>query len=143
MDEIRYRWSGQVMDTIDYAAFIGRNPGSERTFVASGDLGQGITHGVVAGMLISRLILDGTSPWSDVYEPSRKPLRAARNYVSENLTAAANFFEKVSPGEISSTDELNRAKAVSCVRDCPRSRSAGTRREPSIPIPRAAPMSAA
>ena len=22
-----YRWSGQVMDTIDYAAFLGRNPG--------------------------------------------------------------------------------------------------------------------
>ena len=25
-----HRWSGQVLDTIDYCGFIGRNPGSER-----------------------------------------------------------------------------------------------------------------
>ncbi|TIQ23295.1 FAD-binding oxidoreductase, partial [Mesorhizobium sp.] len=64
------RWSGQVMETVDYAGFIGRNPGNQRVFVATGDSGQGITHGVVAGLLISDLILKGESPWHELYEPS-------------------------------------------------------------------------
>ncbi len=31
------RWSGQVMDTIDYSGFIGFNPGNKRVLVATGD----------------------------------------------------------------------------------------------------------
>ena len=47
-----HRWSGQVLDTIDYCGFIGRNPGSENVYVTTGDSGQGMTHGAVAGNLI-------------------------------------------------------------------------------------------
>ena len=101
-----HRWSGQIFDTIDFSAFIGFNPGSKRTYVSTGDSGQGITHGAVAGMLISELILKGDSPWTEVYEPSRKPLKAAGTYISENLAAAKNFAQYVAPGEKSSWDEL-------------------------------------
>ena len=101
-----HRWSGQIQDTIDYCAFIGRNPGEKRTFIVTGDSGQGITHGAVAGMLISDLILKGESPWEEVYDPSRKPVKAAGTFLSENLTTAKNFAEYVAPGEISSYDEL-------------------------------------
>ena len=52
-----HRWSGQVLDTIDYAAFIGRNPGIERIFVHTGDSGQGMTHGVAGSLINSALIL--------------------------------------------------------------------------------------
>ena len=62
----KHRWSGQIQDTIDYCGFIGLNPGSKRTYVSTGDSGQGITHGSVAGMLISDLILTGESPWREV-----------------------------------------------------------------------------
>jgi glycine/D-amino acid oxidase-like deaminating enzyme len=58
----KHRWSGQIQDTIYYCGFIGRNPGEKRTFISTGDPGQGITHGAVAGTLISDLIL-GSSPW--------------------------------------------------------------------------------
>ena len=101
-----HRWSGQIQDTIDYCAFIGRNPGEKRTFIVTGDSGQGITHGAVAGMLISDLILKGKSPWEEVYDPSRKPVKAAGTFLSENLTTAKNFAEYVAPGELSSYDEL-------------------------------------
>lgn len=107
LKEVRYRWSGQVMDTIDYVAFIGRNPGNDRIYVATGDSGQGITHGVVAGMLLSDLILDGTSRWSDVYEPARKPLRAVSNFLSEGLSVAANLTEHITGGEIEGPEELD------------------------------------
>jgi hypothetical protein len=72
-----HRWSGQVMDTIDYCAFIGLNPGDKRVFLATGDSGQGITHGVVAGLLLKDLILDAANPWAEVYDPSRKPAAGA------------------------------------------------------------------
>jgi glycine/D-amino acid oxidase-like deaminating enzyme len=29
LGDVTHRWSGQVLDTIDYAAFIGRNPGDK------------------------------------------------------------------------------------------------------------------
>jgi Rieske Fe-S protein len=101
-----HRWSGQILDTIDYAGFIGLNPGSKRTFVSTGDSGQGITHGAVAGILISDLILKGESPWMNVYDPSRKSIKAAGAFVSENLSVPKNFAEYVAPGERSSWDEL-------------------------------------
>jgi glycine/D-amino acid oxidase-like deaminating enzyme len=46
------RWSGQVLDTVDYCGFIGRDPSRERTFIATGDSGQGMTHGARAGILL-------------------------------------------------------------------------------------------
>ena len=96
-----HRWSGQIQDTIDFAGVIGRNPGSRRTYVVTGNSGQGMTHGSVAGILISDLISKGYGLWTDVYDPSRKPLKAAATYLREN-----NFAEYVARGEISSWDEL-------------------------------------
>ncbi len=122
-----HRWSGQVMDTIDYCGFIGRNPGSDRIYVATGDSGQGMTHGALAGFLIKDLILTGSSPWQGVYEPSRKPVGGIVNYVNENVTAIKNFAEYLTPGEIDSTDELQPGEGgiirkgmtkVAACRDC-------------------------
>ena len=57
-----HRWSGQVLEPIDGMAFIGRDPGSERVFVATGDSGQGMTHGALAGLIIKDMILTGRQP---------------------------------------------------------------------------------
>jgi glycine/D-amino acid oxidase-like deaminating enzyme/nitrite reductase/ring-hydroxylating ferredoxin subunit len=101
-----HRWSGQVLDTIDYCGFIGRNPDNERVFVSTGDSGQGMTHGVLAGMLIKDLIVSGENPWQAVYEPSRKPPKAAMNYLRENMTVLKNAAEYLMPGEIKSVRDL-------------------------------------
>ena len=34
--EIVYRWSGQVMEPVDYLAFIGKNPGDENVYIITG-----------------------------------------------------------------------------------------------------------
>jgi glycine/D-amino acid oxidase-like deaminating enzyme/nitrite reductase/ring-hydroxylating ferredoxin subunit len=102
----RFRWSGQVMDTLDYGGFIGAEGGSSRVFLATGDSGQGMTHGVVASLIISDLIAGRLSPFADVYDPDRKPVKAATTYVSENLTAVTNMAQYLMPGEVSSVDEL-------------------------------------
>lgn len=101
-----HRWSGQVMDTVNYCGYIGRNPGSGNVFVVTGNSGQGMTHGVLSGLLLRDLITKGKSPWQDVYEPSRKPPSSVFNYISENITALKNFPEHVLPGEIASLEDL-------------------------------------
>jgi glycine/D-amino acid oxidase-like deaminating enzyme/nitrite reductase/ring-hydroxylating ferredoxin subunit len=101
-----HRWSGQVLDTIDYAAFIGRNPGNESIYVHTGDSGQGITHGVVGSLLNSALILGAEPRWTNVYDPGRKTPMAIGNFLKENATAVKNFAEYLAPGELASFDEL-------------------------------------
>ena len=76
-EEETNRSSGQILDPIDYSGFIGRNPGSKNVYVATGDSGQGITHGVVASLLMSDLITKGGSPWEELYDPrARLSLRS-------------------------------------------------------------------
>jgi glycine/D-amino acid oxidase-like deaminating enzyme/nitrite reductase/ring-hydroxylating ferredoxin subunit len=106
LKDVTHRWSGQVLDTIDYAGFIGKNPGSKYIYVATGDSGQGLTHGVMGAMLNATLVTGGESKWAELYAPDRKPLKAAKNWVMENSTALKNLAEYVAPGEISSIDKL-------------------------------------
>jgi glycine/D-amino acid oxidase-like deaminating enzyme/nitrite reductase/ring-hydroxylating ferredoxin subunit len=103
---VKYRWSGQILDPIDYTAFIGRSPGRERTFMATGDSGQGLTHGVVAGLMLADLIRSKPSPWQGVYRPNRKPLEALGRYVSDNLSVAKNMLGYLTPGEIAAAERL-------------------------------------
>jgi Rieske Fe-S protein len=104
--DVTHRWSGQVLDTIDYAGFIGRNPGNTNIYVHTGDSGQGITHGVVGSLINSALILGEDARWQEVYEPTRKTAAAIGNYLRENFTAVKNFAEYLAPGELGSLDEL-------------------------------------
>ena len=70
---IVYRWSGQVMEPLDGLAFIGINPGKDKNvYIATGDSGNGITHGTIAGILLHDLILDKNNPWTELYNPERK-----------------------------------------------------------------------
>ena len=106
LGDVAYRWSGQVLDTIDYAGFIGRNPGNDNVYVHTGDSGQGMTHGALGGLINSALILGRPAKWVDVYEPSRKTPAAIGNFLRENATTVRNFAEYLAPGELSSLDEL-------------------------------------
>src|SRR5207237_3024753 len=54
--DVTDRWSGQVMEPMDGVAYIGRNPGDKNVYVVTGDSGNGMTHGTIAGLLIADLI---------------------------------------------------------------------------------------
>ena len=104
---IDFRWSGQVMEPVDYMGFIGKNPGvDEHVYIATGDSGNGITHGTIAGMLLSDIILGKENPWRKLYDPSRKTLRAAGEFLRENLNVAAQYSDWAKPGEVGSYDEI-------------------------------------
>jgi glycine/D-amino acid oxidase-like deaminating enzyme/nitrite reductase/ring-hydroxylating ferredoxin subunit len=112
LGDVSHRWSGQVLDTIDYAAFIGLNPGSERVFVHTGDSGQGITHAVAGSLLNSALILGTAARWAEVYDPARKTPSGIGNFIKENMTVVKNFGEYLAPGELSSLNELKPGKGA-------------------------------
>lgn len=106
VEAIPLRWSGQVMEPVDGLAFIGRNPGEDNVYVATGDSGNGMTHGTIAGLLLSDLILGRDSAWAALYEPSRKSLRAASQFVRENLNVAAQYADHLTPGDVKSVDDI-------------------------------------
>lgn len=68
---IDYKWSGQVFEPVDYMAFIGKNQGKKHTYIVTGDSGNGLTHGVLAGKLIADEITGVSNPWAKLYNPSR------------------------------------------------------------------------
>jgi len=107
---VEQRWSGQVLETNDGLAFIGRNPNdAENVYVATGDSGMGMTHGTLAGMILSDLILGRVSPWAELYDPARKSVRTAGEFLKENLNVAAQYVrDYVSPGEVASVDAIPR-----------------------------------
>ncbi|MBV9571733.1 MAG: FAD-dependent oxidoreductase [Alphaproteobacteria bacterium] len=106
LKEITHRWSGQVLEPVDHCGFIGKNPGNDHVYMVSGDSGQGITNGIVGGMVIADLIATGANPWSEVYNPSRKVAGSLGEYLTENLGVAKNFAEYVTPGDIDSLEKL-------------------------------------
>lgn len=105
--EVQFRWSGQVMEPVDGLAFIGRNPlDDDNLYIATGDSGQGMTHGTIAGMLLTDLIQGRKNRWEDLYNPSRMKLKSLPEYASENLNVAGQYADYVTAGDISSEAEL-------------------------------------
>lgn len=105
--EVVYRWSGQVMETIDYLAFIGRNPlDADNVYIATGDSGHGMTHGTIAGLLIADLVLGRPNPWAALYDPARKTLRAAADFVRENANVARQYGDWLRDGDVDSIEEI-------------------------------------
>jgi glycine/D-amino acid oxidase-like deaminating enzyme/nitrite reductase/ring-hydroxylating ferredoxin subunit len=103
------RWSGQVLEPIDGLAFIGHNPTrGKNVFVATGDSGNGLTHGTIAGLLLTDLIQGRHSPWQELYDPARRTLRAAKDFGRENLNVAAHYADWVKPGDVKAARYLKR-----------------------------------
>ena len=110
---VEYRWSGQVMESMDGLGFIGRNPGSiDHIYVATGDSGMGMTHGTIAGLLITDLILKRENPWTTLYDPARKPVGAAGDFLRENLNVAAKYADWLTGGDVKSVHEIPRGSGA-------------------------------
>ncbi|HYC56588.1 MAG TPA: FAD-dependent oxidoreductase [Candidatus Binatia bacterium] len=104
---IDHCWSGQVWETIDGLGFIGRNPmDADNVYIATGDCGMGMTHGTIAGMLLTDLILGRENVWSTLYDPTRKNLKAAVEFARENTNVAWQYTDWLTPGEVSSAGEV-------------------------------------
>lgn len=104
--EMEFHWSGQVMEPVDSLAFIGRNPGDKNIYVVTGDSGNGMTHGTIAGILLTDLILGRENEWEKLYDPSRISLRAAPEFAKENLNVMAQFADYATAGDVDQAREI-------------------------------------
>jgi len=94
-------------------AFIGRNPADhDNVFIATGDSGMGMTHGTIAGMLLTDLIMDRPNPWAELYDPARKTLKAAKDFAAENANVMAQYTDLVTPGDIDSEQEIAKGEGA-------------------------------
>lgn len=106
LGKIEYQWSGQIMEPVDYLAFIGKYPlTTGNIYVATGDSGNGLTHGTIAGILITDLIMKRNNPWQEIYNPARKIIKKMPSLISLGINTVSHFIAYLTPGE---TKNINR-----------------------------------
>jgi glycine/D-amino acid oxidase-like deaminating enzyme/nitrite reductase/ring-hydroxylating ferredoxin subunit len=103
--EVTHRWSGQVIETTDGLPYIGET--AERQFAATGFAGNGMTFGTLAGLMATDRVLGRTNPWTNLFDPGRKTLSGAWDYLKKNTDYPYYMIrdrlvgaEAKSPGEV-------------------------------------------
>ncbi|BAZ32156.1 putative FAD dependent oxidoreductase [Cylindrospermum sp. NIES-4074] len=105
--DIVYRWSGQVMNADDGIAYIGKNPlDEENSYIVTGDTGIGMTHGTIAGLLLTDMILGRKNDWEKVYDPLRVRVGATGEFLFENVNVALQYLDWVTPGEVDAVEKI-------------------------------------
>lgn len=100
VEDIPYRWSTQDCMTLDDIPYVGHfKSNTPNLYIATGYGKWGMTNSMASSMILRDLIVEGTSPWQNVYNPSRDTIIAsAKNLVAQNL----NVAEKLIEGKLSS-----------------------------------------
>ncbi|MBA3510953.1 FAD-dependent oxidoreductase [Sphingomonas sp.] len=104
----RYRWSGQVMEPVDFMPYTGRNPGNRNIYVHTGDSGQGMTNGVAGAINFAALLFEQKAHFAELLDPARKPVAGTSlaDFVSGRAEDVANLSEYLTGGDVASVDEL-------------------------------------
>lgn len=90
--DIDYHWSTHDHHAIDHVPYIGRfTPVSRHLYVATGFAGWGMSHGVVAGLLLRDLVLGRENPWAALYDPARLNLAGARALLRHTLSVGRHW----------------------------------------------------
>ena len=104
------QWSGQVQETPDGLAYIGKSPTGDGLYLITGDSGMGLTHGTLGAMIVSDQILGRENPWASVYDPSRKPVTAET--IKEDANTSAQYLDLVTGGDVSDVAEIPRGEGA-------------------------------
>jgi glycine/D-amino acid oxidase-like deaminating enzyme/nitrite reductase/ring-hydroxylating ferredoxin subunit len=92
VDAVAYKWSSQYYVPVDGLPYIGRMPGHDSIYVATGFGGNGMVLGTLSGLIISALISGKTSLYADIFSPSRiKPAAGLANFIKENADVVSQF----------------------------------------------------
>lgn len=100
------RWSGQIIEPADGSAHIGRLPDMDHVYVISGDSGEGLTHGTIAGLIIPEMMHGKHPHWAPVYDPSRSHMHSAGTLISEAVKSSAPFLDWIKPGDVKDLDAI-------------------------------------
>ena len=106
MEDVVYRWSGQVMEPVDSLGYMGKNPGDDNIYIITGDSGNGMTHTTIGAMIIRDLIIGEKNRWADLYDPSRITFKTADDFVMETANMAAQYLDWVTPADLKDAESL-------------------------------------
>lgn len=111
---VRYRWSGQVMEPVDFMPYSGRNPGNRNIYVHTGDSGQGITNGVAGALNIAALLFEQKAHFAELFDPRRKPISATAlaEFFSGRAEDVVDFAGYLTPGEVDSVADIPRGEGA-------------------------------
>lgn len=108
--ETLYRWAAQDNDVSDGVPMVGAfHPGARHTYVATGFGGWGMSGGVMAGQLLTKMIGGQKSPWADLYDPRRlwSTLREAPALLSQQAEVAKHFVgDRLRTTHVDSVDDI-------------------------------------
>ncbi|HZJ85107.1 MAG TPA: FAD-dependent oxidoreductase [Syntrophomonadaceae bacterium] len=92
--DLLHRWSTQDCMTLDGIPYIGNlTSRSPNIYVATGFGKWGMSTGMASAMIISDMILQGRSPYAEVFNPSRITPGAIKSFLIQNLDVAKNFVQ--------------------------------------------------
>src|SRR5438132_7995835 len=104
------RWSiagpAWYVSRADALGFLGHDNVEQNVYIATGDSGHGMTHGTIAGMLITDLICGRNNGWTAIYNPCRINSQAASEYLSENADVVAELLDWFTPGDVPSEENI-------------------------------------
>jgi len=106
IEDVVYRWSGQVMEPVDSLGYMGKNPGDENIYIITGDSGNGMTHATIGAKIITDLISGIPNPWEKLYSPSRITLNVAGDYLKETGNMAKQYLDLLTPSDLKAAADL-------------------------------------
>ncbi|MEO8960906.1 MAG: FAD-dependent oxidoreductase, partial [Ginsengibacter sp.] len=108
IDEITNRWSSQFYTPVDGLPFIGKEPGQDHIYWATGYDGNGITFGTLSAMMISNMILQKENKYEKLFDPSRFNIGAGiKDTLKENADAVFHLIkDKFTAEKIESLAEI-------------------------------------
>ena len=108
VEEVEYRWSGQIIEPNDYMAFIGRASLLEKNvYLSTADSGNGLTHGVIASRIITDMITGVENPWAQLYSPKRLPKpRTMLSVATENAGQIYTGYSRYAIADVRDIEEI-------------------------------------
>ncbi len=109
---IVHQWSGQIIEPADGPAHIGESPDLDHVYVVTGDSGNGLTHGTIAGMLLPELMRGHRRAAAEIYDPRRSHLHALGTLVKEVTQSAVPYVDWIRGGDVASIDDVPRGEGA-------------------------------
>lgn len=105
---LAYHWAAQDNATPDRVPYVGRMPGAEHMYVATGFRGWGMTNGVMSGHLICGLIKGEPPSWASIYDPHRMHITVEAGGLVKAAAGVAGHYvgDRVRHGEVGTVAEL-------------------------------------
>lgn len=91
--KVTHKWSAQYYEPADTLPYIGKLPGKDQVYVATGFSGNGMIWSTLSAEIIRDLIFEKDSKLAKIVDPGRiKPIAGMVNIVQENIDVAKHFI---------------------------------------------------